>query len=268
MPIPLPTAILLALIQGLTEFLPVSSSGHLVLAEALLGLRGGQAGGVLFEVAVHAGTLGAVIVVYRRKIGAICSGLAGKVEEARRGAMGYVGLIVLGSVPAGLVGVFLHDRVTGLFDEPAVAAALLAATGLFLLFSRNRRGSRPIGPREAVLIGIAQAAAILPGLSRSGLTITTALLLGAGHAEAAEFSFLLSVPAILGALLLETAGGAGPAGPGALATLAIAAAAAFLSGWGALRLLIGLLRRDRMHRFAWYLLPASAAALAWLGLGN
>ena len=259
--------ILLAVVQGLTEFFPVSSSGHLVLLEALFGTRGdASAGSVLFEVAVHVGTLGAIVVFYRKKLRALLdaklavlsSGSEG--YEAHREEVRYIGYILVGTIPAVLVGVLLRDEIARAFDAPALASSFLVATAAYLLLGRRRAVSRTLSWRTALVIGAAQAIAILPGISRSGWTITTALILGLGFAEAAEFSFLLSIPAILGALVLEIAAEPPAMTAEAVLPLVVGAVAAFLSGWFALRLLIGILTRGAFHRFAYYLFPVGIAA--------
>ncbi len=265
--------ILLSIVQGLTEFLPVSSSGHLVIGGALLG-AGGSGKDVLFETAVHVGTLGAVVVYYRRRIaelaGSFFSWIAsgGKAGgEVSRDA-GYVGAIAVGSIPAAIVGTTLRGPLTAAFGSPVLASALLVVTGLFLLLSKGRNGTSRLTWRTALVIGLAQAVAILPGCSRSGWTITTAMILGVGFYEAAEFSFLLSIPAILGALLLEAVSEGGGLGGGALALLALCAAVAFVSGYGALRLLVWILGRGRFYRFSWYLVPAGTLLLIWFAAGG
>jgi undecaprenyl-diphosphatase len=262
--------ILLAIVQGLTEFLPVSSSGHLAILEALFGTRGGSAGETLmFEIAVHIGTLGAVLVFYREKVCLLCRAACtsilpgGAGRERYRGELRYLGLVILGTVPAGIVGVLFHDQVAAAFNSPGIAALFLIATGLYLLMTRIRRVRRSLGWRSAILIGIAQAIAILPGCSRSGWTIATALLLGIGFAEAAEYSFLLSIPAILGALGLELVKEPFAPDAGTLMPLVAGALAAFIVGILALRLLIGILNRGALHRFALYLIPAGIAAFVY-----
>ncbi len=265
--------VLLAVVQGLTEFFPVSSSGHLVILEALFGTREASArAGLMFEIAVHVGTLGAVIIFYRAKAVHLCTALLASIFTGRggfgryRSEMRYIGLIVLGTIPAGIVGLLFHDQVEAAFDSPDLAALLLVATGIYLLMTRMRPIRGTLGWRSALIIGIAQAIAILPGCSRSGWTITTGLLLGVGFAEAAEYSFLLSIPAILGALALQFAKEPGALNAGSLAPLAIGAAAAFLAGLLALKLLIGILTRGVFHRFAYYLLPAGIAAFVYFGI--
>lgn len=262
--------ILLAVVQGLTEFFPVSSSGHLVMIEALFGTRDGNARtGLMFEIAVHIGTLGAVIIFYRAKVILLCKALLASIFSGRggrggyRSEMRYVGLVILGSMPAGVVGVLFNDQVEATFDSPSLSAAFLVATGFYLLMTRMRAVRGSLGWQSALIIGAAQAIAILPGCSRSGWTITTGLLLGIGFAEAAEYSFMLSIPAILGALALTLVKEPGVLNAGSLAPLLIGAAAAFLSGLVALKLLIGILTKGAFHRFVYYLLPVGAAAFVY-----
>lgn len=265
--------IVLAIVQGITEFLPVSSSGHLVIGGALLG-AGGSGENVLFETAVHAGTLGAVIVYYGKRLAALArslfawTGSGFRAEGPVRDDVAYIGLIALGSIPAALVGLTLRGPVTAAFGSPLLASACLVATGLFLLLSRGRKGSSAITWKIAILIGLAQAVAILPGFSRSGLTITTALICGLGFSAAAEFSFLLSIPAILGALLLESMSAGGALSGGETAILVASAAVAFVTGYAALRLLVWILGRGSFHRFAWYLIPAGTAFLVWFAMSG
>jgi undecaprenyl-diphosphatase len=263
--------LVLAVVQGLTEFLPVSSSGHLVLAEALLGVRE-RGAGMLFEVAVHIGTLCAILLVYRERVRSLIAALCGWVvvgfrapEKGRREVV-YAGYIVVASIPAAAAGLLLRDTVARAFDSPAITSVMLIATGCFLLLSRRREADGDITFHVALLVGAAQAVAILPGCSRSGWTITTALLLGVGFRKGAEFSFLLSVPAIIGALVLETVMHPAPLTAGAVPKLIAAVSVAFLSGWIALRLLLGVLARGRLHRFAYYLIPAGFIALLYFTL--
>lgn len=262
--------ILLAVVQGLTEFFPVSSSGHLVILEALFGTRQGTAGeGLIFEIAVHLGTLGAVLIFYREKVILLCKAACASILSGRggreryRGELRYIGLVLLGTVPAGVVGALFHDQVAATFNSPSLAALLLVATGFYLLLTRIRGVRGSLVWQSALIVGIAQAIAILPGCSRSGWTIATGLLLGVGFAEAAEYSFMLSIPAILGALVLHLVKEPVHMSAGSLVPLAIGALVAFLAGLAALKLLIGILNRGAFHRFAYYLLPVGIAALAY-----
>ena len=247
-------ALFLGLVQGLTEFFPISSSGHLALGEVLLGVN---PGGVAFEVAVHLATVVAVVVYYFRRIGALVAGAARGDSAAWR----FLGKIALGSVPAAAFGLTFRRPIGHAFDAPALVAVLLIVTGAVLWWSRRldaadaasaeRAGVEPTWG-SALWIGAAQAFALLPGISRSGMTVVAGLWRGLGPVAAAEFSFLLSVPAILGAALVEAPGiAAGVAGASPLA-LAAAFVAAAVSGYFALAYLVHWLRQGHLHRFAYY----------------
>lgn len=251
-------AVLLGIVQGLTEFLPVSSSGHLVISQALLGL---ELPGVFFEVVVHLATLCAVCWVYRASLWRLARGVFGRDAALT----GYVGLLALATIPAGLVGVGLGDLLAPIFERPVVAAALLLVTGGLVWsirsFSERAHRQRPRAP-DAVGIGFAQALAILPGISRSGSTVAVGTALGIDPARAAEFSFLLSIPAIAGAAVLQLPDLAETGA--ALGTIPLAGAfvAAAVSGVVAIRIFLRMLERRTFHRFAYYCWIAGAAYLA------
>jgi undecaprenyl-diphosphatase len=240
-------AIVLGLLQGLTEFFPVSSSGHLVLAQSLLGVN---PPGVSFEVMVHLATVLSVAYLYRRRLAALALGL----YRRERDPLIYLGMLLLASVPAALAGTTLATAVERTFDRPVFAAFNLLVTGSVVYATRwliDRGNRRDPGWAGSLGVGVAQAFALLPGISRSGLTVAAALWHRSGREAAAEFSFLLSIPAILGASLLElpalASGAAAPALP-----LAAAALAAFLAGVLAIRLFVRWLTVGRFHRFAYY----------------
>ncbi len=241
-------AVTLGFVQGLTEFFPVSSSGHLVLAEALLGVN---PAGVSFEVLVHLATLLSILVMYRRRVGRLISGAArGNTRELR-----YLGLLILASVPAAIVGIGFSGAIGRLFDLPIVAALGLLVTGVVVYATRwlQRRAEHPDpGWGGSIAVGLAQALSLVPGLSRSGLTVTTALWARTRRDEAAEFSFLLSVPAILGASMLEIPELTQPGASLAALPLAMAALAAFVTGMLAIVLFVRWLRSGRFYRFAYY----------------
>ena len=255
-------AILLGLVQGLTEFLPVSSSGHLVIGQTLLGV---DSPGVAFEVVLHVATLLSVIIVYRARLWQLAVGAA----RGQRDALVFVGLLVLATIPAGLVGLFLEDTIEQAFALPAITGIMLLVTGAFLWSTRFRRpaSDAPLPTaRLALGIGIAQAFAILPGISRSGATITAGLWGRLPGDRAAEFSFLLSIPAILGAALLQigeigeswqTTGGA---------PLVVAFFVALAAGIAAIRSLVWLLRRQAFYAFAYYVWAAGGLFLLFLAL--
>ncbi len=253
-------AIFLGFLQGATEFLPVSSSGHLVVGQAVLGIA---LPGVTFEVALHGATLLSVVLVYRGRLGTLLVGLF----RGRRDAWAYTGLLALGTLPAAAVGLLLRRPVEGLFEVPWVAGAALLLTGTLLWTTRRApgiRGGRSPGVREALLMGVAQAAALVPGLSRSGTTVVVGLWLGVEATEAAAFSFLLAIPAILGAALLQVPdvlqNGTGVGGP----ALAVGALAAAGTGVAAIRAFVALLRSRTFHRFAPYCWALGGLFLVYL----
>ncbi|MDE2806004.1 MAG: undecaprenyl-diphosphate phosphatase [Gemmatimonadota bacterium] len=254
---------LLGLLQGATEFLPVSSSGHLVMGQALLGI---ELPGVTFEVAVHFATLLSVLIVYRGRVGRLLAGVARLDPEQMR----YAGLLLLASVPAAVAGIGFGGFFESLFDTPAVAGAALLVTGCVIWTARGALAREPSGrpgAGVAIAMGLAQAAAIVPGISRSGATVVAGLWRGVSPSEAAAFSFLMSVPAIGGAALLKLpAAGWGGGGDGTLAgALAVAAIVACVTGVLAIRAFRMMLERRAFHFFAPYLWVAGAAFLVFTG---
>ena len=268
-------ALLLGILQGLTEFLPVSSSGHLVLAQAFLGLKEPL---VFFDVMLHVGTLAAVLVVYRGAIGNLISG--GVSAIARRNVspeLKFIWLILLGSIPTGVIAMLFKDTLEAAFDKVWLVSGMLIVTGGILQLPRLRRESAfpkrasgnnggmsdaaDTGMRwwHAPLIGIAQGCAITPGISRSGTTISVALLCGISAKTAAEYSFLLSIPAILGAVVLKMRDVVDTAMP--LHIIAGGMLASFVVGYIALRLLLVMLNRGKFSVFSYYCVALGLASL-------
>lgn len=255
-------AVVLGIVQGATEFLPVSSSGHLVITQAVLGI---DIPGVFFEVAVHVATLVSILMVYRTRVSTLAYGVVTRDPDALR----YTGLLVVATLPAAIIGVFGEDAIEALFDQPAAPGVALLVTGAILWTSRQAL-ARAVRDRPtwtvALLIGFAQAFALVPGISRSGSTVVAALWLGVRAREAAAFSFLMAVPAIGGAAVLQmpdlVSQGAG-LGTGALLGGALAAA---VTGVLAIRTFVALLARESFHYFAPYCWVVGAAYLAWIGL--
>ncbi len=257
-------AALLGIVQGLTEFLPVSSSGHLVMVQSLLG--DDLDGGIVFEVAVHVATLVAIVLFYRRRIGELVTGTLG----AERRAWQYVGKLALGTLPAVVVALAARRFIEDTFSTPAVAAALLMVTGGIVWSTRytSDRGAleQPTWS-GAFLIGCAQAVAILPGITRSGTTVAAALALGMAPLAAAEFSFLLGVIAITGAAVLMAPDLIG-APRDVWSNIVVGGIAALASGLAALYAFVWLLRSRRFYVFAWYAWAAGAAFLLWLAVND
>lgn len=264
-------AVLLGAVQGLTEFLPISSSGHLVLAQHLMGIREPQ---LVFDIAVHLGTLAAVVWAMRHEVAEVVRGvllwpraLRGRVRDPEElAAVRLAAWVAVGTVPAALVGVSLSDAVEALFGAPRAVAVALAVTGV-LLWLAPSYPDRPVelhasGPGRALAVGVAQAVAVVPGISRSGATVAAGLWCGLEGADAARFSFLLSVPAILGAGglgFLKAAAGQLAAPPAGV--VAAGSVAAALTGYGAIALFLRVLRRGRLRWFSVYLW--AVALLAW-----
>jgi undecaprenyl-diphosphatase len=245
-------AFILGLVQGLTEFLPISSDGHLALAENLLGLRAtGGLSGIFLDVAVHVATLGAIVIAFREPIVALARG----VVAGERRAWADLGLYAVASVPAAAVGFAVRDTIEVLYRSLAFIGVAFVVMGGILWTVRGRM----TGTRErpdllgALLIGLGQAAGIAPAISRSGCTITMGILRGMDPVRAAEFSFVLGVPAIAGAALLEAPEAAKGFAQVGLPAFAVAFVTAFVTGLVAINLLRRLLRARAFHRFAPYL---------------
>jgi undecaprenyl-diphosphatase len=249
-------AVVLGVVQGLTEFLPVSSSGHLVLAERLLGVT---TPGVFVEVALHVATLGSVLVVFGSRVLELGTGLV----SGRPGQRTYVWLLALATVPAAVLGVLFNDLVERAFDSLALVGVAFLVTGTLLWTTRGRSGTGEApSTGGAVGIGLLQALAILPGVSRSGATVTGALWSGLSPQRAAEFSFLMAIPTIAGAAALEAPDALAAADAVGVAPLVVACVAALASGVWAIRFLLALLRRGRFHAFAPYCWAVGALTLA------
>jgi len=253
-------SVILGVIQGLTEFLPVSSSGHLVLAQKFLSGFGGPA--AAFDVMLHGGTLAAVLIYFRKDL----FGIVRDLGRPREGGWRLPALLVFGSIPAGVVGVFFSHALEPLFSSPVVASVGLLATACILLGAWAVRGKSRLSLADLTvwsvfLIGAAQALAIVPGISRSGSTIAMGMFLGLPGKEAARFSFLLSIPAISGALLLESGALAGQGFPLHYLTGALVAG---LVGIGAIAFLMKLLDRENLLPFALYCLALGSLSLAFL----
>jgi len=261
------SALILGLLQGLTEFLPISSSGHLVLAEWLLGIEGQD---LAFVVFVHFGTMLATVTAFRKEVSRMLLAggrfTAGKTTWADPDLRLLV-FIIVGTIPAALVGLLFEERIESIFSSPLFVSGMLLVTGLILWFTRYlKTGRKAIGWRETIAVGCAQALAILPGISRSGTTISAALYGKVNRAGAVEFSFLLALPAILGATLLKVIDlfQRPPAGEAYL-PLIIGTLAAYVSGYAAILFLLRAVRGGKLYLFSFYCWAAGLlAALLFL----
>lgn len=252
-------AIVLGIVQGMTEFLPVSSSGHLVIGETLFGVN---EPGVAFDAFVHGATLLAVLVYFRRRI----------VRIVVDRSWSYVGKIVVGSIPVGIVGLMFESAIERAFASPWLVVATLVATGGLLLtlyaLPTDRTEIEEPSYVQAWWIGCAQMISILPGISRSGSTIVTGRWLGLAPAAAAEFSFLLGVPAIAGAVVLQAGELRAAVAAGSGGVFFAGWAAALVSGIVAIALVFRLLARQGFRLFGWYCWAVAAAFAAWLWLAS
>lgn len=253
-------ATILALVQGLTEFLPISSSAHLILAPRLLGWADQ---GLAFDVAVHLGTLFAVLWFFHHEVIAIARawlGVAlGRAHDRREARLGVA--IVVASFPVVVAGLLFEDLIETSLRSALVIATTTAVFGVLLwvadLHKKEVTDEHQLSIRTALLIGIAQALALIPGTSRSGITITAGLALGLSRRAAARFSFLLAIPAIAGAALLETVDLVGSPAPVDWLPLAVAVAVAAASAYVCIKLFLGAIDRIGMLPFMLYRLALS-----------
>lgn len=255
-------AVILGILQGLTEFLPVSSSGHIELGKALFNIQ--QTDNLTFTILVHGATVLSTIVVLRHEIWKLISAVFRFTwnEETQ-----YLAKLAVSMIPVGLVGVFFEDAVEQLFNGRVVmVGALLICTGIILQLSRLDKGqNKQVGYKHAIAIGLAQAVAILPGISRSGATIATALAMGIAKPQATRFSFLMVLAPIMGATLLKM----GKLGQEAATTpqtnwLPYLAGflAAFIAGWIACRWMLNLVQGGKITYFSVYCVIAGCIAIA------
>ncbi|MFW6152182.1 MAG: undecaprenyl-diphosphate phosphatase [Verrucomicrobiota bacterium] len=256
--------IILAVIQGLTEFLPVSSSGHLALAKHYLGL---SVPGALLEVSLHFGTLLAIVFYYHRSISRMVSGAI----KGNNGSRRYLSTILVSMIPAAVLYYFYADGIEALFCKPIFSAAMLCVTGLMLLFSRfiPDGENRSITTGKGLGVGIAQALAIMPGISRSGITIVTARSMGIEKKEAARFSFLMAMPVLAGAGALQLPNVAdGQTGDMTVLSIVVGVIVAAVVGYGAILLLLKALSRRCFWLFGLYCCVAGAVSLMLEVLGE
>jgi len=244
-------AIILGIVQGLTEFLPVSSSGHLELGKALLGDSSMPQDGLLFTVMVHFATALSTLIVFRREVGEIVSGL---LQFEYNEECDFAVKIVVSMIPAVLVGVFFTAQIEELFNRRILLVGAMLLITAILLFVADRAASttRKISFSHAVIIGMAQALAIFPGISRSGATISTSVLLGIDRTRAASFSFLMVIPLIIGKIIKDLLDGGITLDGDHLGVMMAGFAAAFFTGLIACSLMIRMVQRSQLKYFSYY----------------
>lgn len=253
-------AIVLGIIQGLTEFLPVSSSGHLELGKALLGDQSLPEESLLFTVVLHFATALSTIVIFRKEIFEIITGLLQfKWNEQTEFSV----KIVLSMIPAAIIGVLFNDQIEALFSQQILlVGAMLILTGLLLfLADRAKNTDKKVTYKSALIIGVSQAIAILPGISRSGATISTSVLLGIDRERAARFSFLMVVPLIIGKMAKDILDGGLTSSQMEILPLILGAIAAFVSGLLACKWMISLVKRSQLKYFSFYCLIVGVIAI-------
>lgn len=247
-------AIILGIVQGVTEFLPISSSGHLVLGQYFLGI---SIPGNSFEIVVHVGTLLSIIVVFRKDLIDILTSIGDKSTQ------NFILTIILGTIPAILVGFFFKEHIENAFDNVRLVSTALLVTGVLLISTKwTTIRKEKISILDGVLIGIAQACAIIPGISRSGSTIGLGLLMGLDPKQTARFSFILAIPALFGSGLLTTIDTIQSSEMLLPFSVMIAGfLSSFLVGWISLKWLINLLQKGKFYWFGVYCLMVGAVTL-------
>lgn len=259
-------AILLGIVQGITEYLPISSSGHLAVMQYFMGLRQPL---LAFDVLLHIGSLVAVFLYYRKQL----LDLAISTVSPRRAPHGrrLILMIILATIPTGIIGMGFKSFVEAQFASPAAVGIFwLLTAGLLFGVSRIMTGEKLISqmrPSDALLIGLFQGVAVLPGVSRSGATIVMGMLCGLKPREAANFSFLISIPAILGAIVLQREDLQGLAGPD-LRPMLVGALVSAVVSYLAIAALLKLLQRRVIQPFAWYLLVMGFLVMVVLAAGQ
>jgi undecaprenyl-diphosphatase len=254
-------AIILGIIQGLTEFLPVSSSGHLEIAKAILGENKVGEESLLMTVVLHFATALSTIIIFRKDILEILSGL---LQFKNNDSFWFSLKIVISMIPAAFVGVFFNDEIEALFGGAlTLVGSMLLVTGLLLFLADKAKASaKKVGIKHAILIGISQAIAILPGISRSGATISTAVLLGIDKEKAARFSFLMVVPLIFGKMAKDILSGDIQYETTTFIPLVIGFIFAFLTGMFACKWMIKLVKSSQLKYFAYYCFAIGGIVIA------
>ena len=254
-------AIILGIIQGLTEFLPVSSSGHLELAKFFLGYDASQSDSMVMTVTLHAATALSTIIVFRKDILEILSGLFSMDKES----VNFSLKIILSMIPAAFVGVMFDEQLESLFNEQIVLVGvmLLLTGGLLFLADRAKDSEKSVSYPNAIVIGIAQAIAILPGISRSGATIGTSVLLGVDKSKSARFSFLMVVPLILGKMAKDLIDDEFVMSSESTMQVAIGFVVALITGIVACTWMIKIVKKSQLKYFAYYCFVVGIFAIVY-----
>lgn len=265
----LTAAVLLGIIQGLTEFLPVSSSAHLILARAFFGWEIPEAIELPFDVALHVGTLVAILAFFRADIIAMLRAVPRLFAPEADYSVRLMRLIVVGTIPVVIVGLLFKDVIEDVLRTPAVAAGALTVGAIMMLVAerigRQTQDERSIGWGGAFLIGCAQASALIPGMSRSGSTISVGMFLGLRREAAARFTFLLSIPAMIAAAAKEGLDMVSvPLPDGSLSIIAIGAVVSAVVGYLTIKFFLRFLTTNRLDVFAFYRLLLAAATVTWV----
>ncbi len=269
------SAIVLGIIQGLTEFLPVSSSGHLVIFQHLFGIKEPE---LFFDICVHIGTLVAVIIYFRKDLWSIITALSKRAvpfllrkvsfkDTCKDPDIKLVGLIVIGTLPTVIIGLLFKEIADQLFSSLIIVGCMLLITGILLWSTRwikkQSKGINRFSVKDAVIIGIIQGLAIAPGISRSGSTIAVGLFLGLSRETAARYSFLLSIPAILGALVLILKDLAQGGVVIQMNAVILGGATSCIVGYCSLKFLVFIVKKGQMHLFAPYCWLVGGLTIIW-----
>jgi undecaprenyl-diphosphatase len=260
-------SIILGIIQGVTEFLPISSSGHLVIFQEYLGF---ESPGILFEVLLHFATLIAIVIVFAKRIGKIIKSVFTARIQMKEGHwvvpnenLRMFFFLIWASIPSALVGIFLKTHIERLFTRPWIVSIMLLVLGGILFSTKfvKKKKKKRLGGFSSTIIGIAQAFAIIPGISRSGATISAGLWTGLSREGSAEFSFILVIPAILGAMILEVRDLFKSVQEGLILVYVFGGIAAFVTGLVSLILLMKVVKKGKLYFFSYYCWVAGIATI-------
>lgn len=250
--------IILGIIQGLTEFLPVSSSGHLAVFERLFNITSDN---LFLETAMHLGTLFSLLVYFRKKIIDLVTGAYREIRnrESNKASTHYMLYVIIGILPAAIAGILFNEHIKNAFSNMIIVGMLFIVTGCILLGTRWVKHANTLNGRNALLIGIMQIFALLPGISRSGMTISTGVFAGLKREDAADFSFFMAMPLILGSFIKEFI----DAGMSISLEIIVGIVVSFVSGYAAIILLYKILKTRKFYLFSIYMIPMGIAVILY-----